>query len=290
MDNDDDEFSVDRSKQHRASSARRLSGRVTESLSGAPLVESRTSESGPRGDAAVEDHFRHRQYPNFLEQVTAWLEEEKAKSRARRAERHAPNLDGTSLPKGEKHAQLRRNTRRSSNASDSTLALGKLEKIIEKALALTPAPRLSSRKNSHRPHKTSSHHKLRHYPTSVSSDTDFQDGDTLVPSCEAWLDNTRTLSCSNSTADVSDTLDPNRPNAKDFEVWRAFKFETVRLIHTLRVKGWRRVPLDCSSDICIEKLSGALTNSVYVISPPKNLSDAQQTTDNGVPMPRKPPP
>jgi choline kinase len=75
---------------------------------------------------------------------------------------------------------------------------------------------------------------------------------------------------------------------KEKEGWINFKNEIVRLAHTLRLKGWRRIPLDCGADIEVERLSGALTNAVYVVSPPKNLpgetpSDIQGSTVSLVP-------
>ena len=76
------------------------------------------------------------------------------------------------------------------------------------------------------------------------------------------------------------------------EAWVTFKNEIVRLAHTLRLKGWRRVPLDGGADIEVERLSGALTNAVYVVSPPKRLPENPSDTQDGAgpPRPRKPPP
>ena len=49
------------------------------------------------------------------------------------------------------------------------------------------------------------------------------------------------------------------------------KKEIVRLAQTLRLKGWRQVPIEYGGEIEVERLSGALTNAVYVVSPPKVL-------------------
>lgn len=109
-------------------------------------------------------------------------------------------------------------------------------------------------------------------PTSAcaSSDTEFQDGDLLVPNVEASLDNSKTISyCGGSPAlQASTTGQP-----KDREHWTIFKQDIVRLTHTLRIKGWRQVPIENCADIDVERLSGALTNAVYVVSPPRNLPD-----------------
>ena len=71
--------------------------------------------------------------------------------------------------------------------------------------------------------------------------------------------------------------------------WATFKYEIVRLTHTLKIKGWRRVPLDHSGEIDAERLSGAMTNAVYVISPPKDLP-AEGGRDGDLHAPKNPPP
>ena len=109
----------------------------------------------------------------------------------------------------------------------------------------------------------------------ASSDTDYVDGDAIVPDCDAWLDNSKTLSYTGggvSTDDLAET--PNKAD-KDRDAWLIFKNEIIRIAHTLRLKGWRRVPLDSGDLINVERLSGALTNAVYVVTPPADLPDAE---------------
>ena len=55
------------------------------------------------------------------------------------------------------------------------------------------------------------------------------------------------------------------------KAWMTFKNEIIRLAHTLRLKGWRRVPLDAGETIGVERLSGALTNAVYVVTPRESI-------------------
>jgi choline kinase len=76
---------------------------------------------------------------------------------------------------------------------------------------------------------------------------------------------------------------------KEKEAWDTFKFEILRIAHTLRLKGWRRVPMDLSEHMEVQRLSGALTNAVYVVSPPKYLPSQGESAD-GVPKPKNPPP
>ncbi|EOD47241.1 Choline/ethanolamine kinase [Neofusicoccum parvum] len=132
--------------------------------------------------------------------------------------------------------------------------------------------------------------KLRRQSTAGSSDTEYQDGDVLVPSCDVILDNSRTLAYSGGGADEDDddALTPGTKKTKEKQAWATFKYEIVRLAHTLRLKGWRRIPMDRSCDIEVERLSGALTNAVYVVSPPKDLPP-KEGEDREV-RPRIPPP
>jgi len=47
--------------------------------------------------------------------------------------------------------------------------------------------------------------------------------------------------------------------------------------------------MEKSGEIEVERLSGALTNAVYVVSPPKNLPHRLDHADNDTPKPRRPP-
>jgi choline kinase len=120
-----------------------------------------------------------------------------------------------------------------------------------------------------------------------SSDTDYFEGEALVPSCDVVLDNTKTLSYNSGS---TDDLSKSETKGKDRD-WKVFKSEIVRLAHTLRLKGWRSVPLDRGAEIEVERLSGALTNAVYVVSPPKDIRIARQhETETTAPVPTKAPP
>lgn len=68
----------------------------------------------------------------------------------------------------------------------------------------------------------------------------------------------------------------SRRAKKERAAWVTFKNDIIRIAHTLRIKGWRRVPLDSGDSIEVERLSGALTNAVYVVSPPKDLANNEE--------------
>ena len=291
---DDESFSLDRLNQSQPNTSSRIPSRstqLTESPALLPQFERRTPESRLRGGESSSDtNVQRREYSNLLEQVTAWLEEEKVKSNARRVERHVPKSREATRANNRWQNQSFDGLGHSSDASDSALALGKLEKIIENAPTSTPSRKLSGRKNSRHVRKTNSTRKLKRKPTSFSSDTEFHNDEPVVPTCKAWLDNTQICSYSDSKVSTSDKLEPDQPNGKDLGAWLNFKFEVVRLTHTLRIKGWRRVPLEGSGGTHVERLSGALTNSIYVVSPPKTISPTDHSFDSEPSRPKKPPP
>jgi choline kinase len=79
-------------------------------------------------------------------------------------------------------------------------------------------------------------------------------------------------------------LTSKRREEKERKAWLVFKNEVIRLTHTLRLKGWRRVPLDSGDTISVERLSGALTNAVYVVTPSEEIMDK---TESGKKNPAK---
>ena len=157
---------------------------------------------------------------------------------------------------------------------------------------------VSTATGSHRPsygaRKLSIRHHLRRKSTAASSDTDYADGDVFVPSADVVLDNSKTLKYGHaehaeSTADLQRQA---RRKEKEKAAWLTFKHEITRLAHTLKLKGWRRVPLEQGGEITVERLSGAMTNAVYVVSPPTNLAERSTSLpdDTSSHVPRRPPP
>ncbi len=158
-------------------------------------------------------------------------------------------------------------------------ALDKLEQILSYALGPTRSrglraalrPRLA-RKLSTAASAAGGRPKLPTAPLLRRASTagggggggDVVDGDILVPECDAMLDHTRTLGGSTGAGSAG------YESAREKE-WTRFKEEIVRLAHTLGLKGWRRIPLDRGGEIEVERLSGALTNAVYVVSPPRDF-------------------
>ncbi|KAL8915245.1 MAG: hypothetical protein Q9171_000364 [Xanthocarpia ochracea] len=283
-------------KKHRTSLvSRRLSGRPApnpsttslQSLASLGSAADGTSVDLPPTTKGQASHPKHHHHANhILFQVRDWLHQEKARASKRKSKghhAHGKHTGATGLAKSmvdqvhsdghRKHSSHHR--RPSSDISEGdSLALEQLEKILSTNLQLDEDSETVSgnRKASIAIRKGSIRRSLRKKSTGISSDTDYQDGDMLVPSADVTLDNSKTLSYTGGAgASEADPVGSDKKSKKEKDAWIQFKNEIVRLTHTLKCKGWRRVPLE-GADIDVERLSGALTNAVYVVSPPKDLS------------------
>jgi len=291
-----DDFSLDRNPRHySAKLGKRLSGRLS-----TPVSETVPTPSTAAGGSQTQDSEIQDQRGSVLEEISLWLHEEKGRRRAKKnkrkakasAARAAEQTNNHSLRgdiRSKTHTEQRRLSENSSDSGDSA-ALEKLEGIIEGGGPFRVLERIPSRKSFAGLRRPTSLKKLRQQ--SIVSDTEVQD-DEFVPSCDVVLDNSKTLSYPEATGASSvDLLGLGMTVTKDRDAWLIFKYEIVRLAHTLRLKGWRQVPMSKSSDIDVERLSGALTNAVYVVAPPSDLSSRTvETSDNTQALaPRKPPP
>jgi choline kinase len=294
------------SKQFRASThRRRLSGRPSierMGLAAKPALVSTPSIPSVLSDdpGLSKASSKHRKaYERLAKQVSAWLQQEKTRRATRRAKRTAskePNRrEAQHAAPDHTDGPPVHHERRGSETSEGSVALENLANILERTLSL------KSNESSHRKRRPSlvQGNKLSSMmkrQSVVSSDTDYFDGaEDLVPSCEAILDNSKTMAYSGGGAETVEEggdatkQSRNLRKEKEREAWAAFKYEIVRITHTLRLKGWRRVPLNQSNEIEVERLSGALTNAVYVVSPPKNIRTPADKKSS-LPTPKNPPP
>lgn len=259
------------------------------------------TQSSPKGH----QHHHHRinrASERLVTQVAEWLQHEKTK-RANRKRLRVPRRKTpptTSPPTPDSTAPEVSTTdreRAASFGSDSSEAsFDRLQRILDDgmaALGLNPhalthsTPHLSRRRSK----RSLSHKSLSQLVRTASSDTEYHDGDVHVPSCDGFLDNSKSLSYTGGKRggggggadDSNASVTSLRAQEKERQAWLTFKNEIIRLAHTLRLKGWRRVPLESGDRISVERLSGALTNAVYVVCPPADL--AQQPAEEG----RKPP-
>ncbi|KAG9257751.1 putative choline kinase [Emericellopsis atlantica] len=276
-------------RQFRASHSRRLSGRSL------PSQVPQSSKSSTRDDASPSlrpvdeplsgnpppEHghgHRHKYYSEkLLSQVSDWIERERLRMSARkqrsRGSRRKSASPTTVDDDSAKATPSGRERSDSIDSQSSDVSLDKLQRILDDSMAAMglgsisrDAPKIS--RPRHRKRRSS-------LQRTASSDTDYVDGDAIVPDCDVWLDNSKTMAFSTSTVNLLDTEDAK--SRRDHECWITFKNEIIRTAHTLRLKGWRRVPLDSGESIDVERLSGALTNAVYVVTPPTKLEDDEQS-------------
>lgn len=260
----------------------------------------------PHHNARRQDSASH-----ILAQVAEWLQKEKSKKIAHKAKKnsHAKLAQAAEATRNlvdqfrsdNSKQNKERHGRTPSDVSEGGLALETLERILSNSVRLGEEGSLTpteDRKDSYFPHRRfkrqgSTRGLLRKASTIASSDTEYQEPDIDVPSAEVVLDNSKTLGYSRGAAGSEvDLLNLDKRAAKENEAWLRFKMEIVRLSHTLRLRGWRRIPMDRGGDIEVERLSGALTNAVYVVSPPKDFPQTPSISRDSTLslVPKKPPP
>lgn len=274
-------------------------------MSGKPVSSSRSSISEPSPGLRPQDdpsssvssqpsrsaRQDNRQYysEKLIAQVSDWLDHERRKASSRKKRtphvlhHHHPRRTSNSPPESRKSRgldtdsvdptaappQTQRERADSVDSQGSDVSLDRLQRIIEDSMSsmgLTAVPHFS-------PHPPKHKLKRRGSLRAASSDTEYGEGDVVVPSCDAWLDNSKTLVYSGTALSNEEPEATGVRVAKEKQVWLVFKNEIIRIAHTLRLKGWRRVPLGEGHRILVERLSGALTNAVYVVTPPADIPE-----------------
>lgn len=286
------------SKLFRVGSSKRMSGKAAVGSSRSSINETspnlRPQDDPSSSSSRAASRHDHRQYysEKLLAQVSDWLDHErrKASSRQKRTHlHHHPRRTSNSPPDSRKSrapdvdvdpaAPAPTTPRERSDSVDSQgsddVSLDRLQRIIEDSMSsmgLTAVPHFSPR-----PPKQKQLKRRGSLRAAASSDTEYTDGDVVVPSCDAWLDNSKTLVYSGAALsnEEPEAQAATARAAKEKEVWLVFKNEIIRIAHTLRLKGWRRVPLGDGHRIWVERLSGALTNAVYVVTPPADIPDLE---------------
>ncbi|PGH02798.1 choline kinase [Blastomyces parvus] len=288
-------------RQHRASIGRRVTARPLPHPSSSSLNSLSSHIHSLNFDTVIDDdepEIRHRDNEDdphaqrsLLAQVLDWLQHEKAKSVAR-ASKGAGGSQATlpDIASGDATSTLTRG-RSDSQASEGTLALEKLEQILAQYAAsgkegISSAPIGRKRSSSSLKRRTA----IRSLRRGSISDSDYSDADQPPPSADVVLDNSKTLLYGGGEADneFGSQSSLNDARAKSREHWLKFKFEIMRLTHTLGFRGWRRIPLEECNNMEVVRLSGALTNAVYVVSPPKNLPLPSNSSSSSSTMPRRP--
>ncbi|KAJ5711898.1 hypothetical protein N7488_006054 [Penicillium malachiteum] len=217
----------------------------------------------------------------LFHQVYEWLQHEKTRRMTRKA-RHAEAAsssanggeDGEERPAEEPHP------------SGSTFSLNKLENILAQFAGPTNV------------HGLALHHSSKRIPRrrpkglrrGSASESDYTDVEAQVPNVEAYLDNSKTLAYNFSNTAENDADDNNTKRSKEREAWTVFKTEIVRLVHTLQLRGWRKMPMEMADEIEVVRLSGAMTNAIYVVAPPRGLFTHKIENGSASLSSRRPPP
>lgn len=283
-------------KQFRASHNRRLSGKMpstsqigTSSRSSASANELSPSLRPVHIDDSQQgaSHQRHHHHAEKLvAQVSEWLERQQAKQANKKSRhhhhryhRHRKHQAATDEPIGENAAAEApptlddakfRARADSIDSQSSDMSLDKLAKIIEESRTILG---LGTGHHRHSIKPPRPRHRRRSIgQRTASSDTDYVDGDVIVPDCDVVIDNSKAMGYSGGSASTPADEENDSKSQKDREGWLEFKNEIIRTAHTLRLKGWRRVPLGGGDSVTVERICGALTNAVYSVTPPSDLS------------------
>lgn len=211
-----------------------------EQLAGQQQDESRKQHRLPSAAGAV---------TGLLEQLKDWAHAERQRQKVRRGKKaakqkkqHCASQEMVPTESGLDEEEFGRSISPVSSGDESaTAAIDALGAIIEAAEAAEAANMdgHSRRPSAHRRSSRRKSNRPRSLKGGQASDTDHaSDGEALVPSCEEVLQMVEEVGMDE------------------------FKNQVLKLAHTLRCKGWRRVSLDRYKEIIVERISGALTNAV----------------------------
>lgn len=253
--NNDDERPTS-SRQHRASIVgKKMTGRpalhqADSSTSVAQKVSSLNSSSTRNVDPSLLDGSQN-DAKWVLNQVADWLQQEKAK-RSKKTKQKRRRYAEKELAPDENDDE--------DESEHSELDLGSLEGILAGYMKSSTGttPKTLSRKPSLFSRKGSIAKKFkRNSVAPQSSDTEFFGEEVLVPNVEANLDNSKTLAYTGGSDEDSTSDKANdKAKKKDVKHWTTFKKDILRLTHTLRLKGWRRIPMEQGGELEVSRLSG----------------------------------
>ncbi|PYH43340.1 putative choline kinase [Aspergillus saccharolyticus JOP 1030-1] len=272
--------------RHRAPVAKKATARppINPATSLSSQTSSNLTESAIRDEKDPSIKYSEEDSQNSLySQVCEWLQHEKSK-------RGCDYSLGSGVPDEAANGGQVAGSKSTGNSVEEASSLGaqipmaldKLEKILLQYAA--------SRQDNGAVRRLR-RHRSRGLRRGSASESDFSDLDVAAPSVDVVLDNSKTLAYSGGGAEDDESEDgTNSRYANDREAWTTFKTEILRLAHTLQFKGWRKLPMDSAVDIEVIRLSGALTNAVYVVNPPQNITVPKAEDGSYSLVPRKPPP
>ena len=294
--------------RHNPLHAFRSSSHVSHASRGLQAPMSITDEKESQAENVPTDGDSHgsgltgAHHGNAMMQVVAWLQGERRRRALRKTlSRKTNGQQGFTKAQHEESAPLDLTdgspVEDASEDSGDSDALNRLDQI----LAPKTDPGKLARRGVRRPGSVkrssgrSPHHQFRRPKLRQPSppDTDDAEPEWLVPESDVVLDNTKMLRSNHAIRYSSRNLaNLGKELGTDSKESLQFKEEVMRLAHTLGLKGWKRVPIERGRDIGLERLSGALTNSVYVVAPPRLLESQGSNKSDSVspPTPRQPSP
>lgn len=277
-------------RKHRPSLSKKSSARPP-MYSPAPL-NSQTSEPVTRDEKAPSLRNGDEDPQNTLfSQVYEWLRREQSKRRNPKQKTYG-QTDGAGSDGDDEDDEAAVDgyplQKTVSTGSDNGIALDRLEKILIQFAATRSEASASEQPTQQRLGRR--RHRSKGLRRGSASESDYPDLDSATPSVDAVLDNSKTLAYSGGGADDEESEGgASIRRSKDREAWTVFKAEIMRLTHTLQLKGWRKLPMELAGDIEVVRLSGALTNAVYVVTPPQNIPAPKAEDGSYTLVPRKPP-
>ncbi|KAJ5682812.1 hypothetical protein N7462_005977 [Penicillium macrosclerotiorum] len=249
-----------------------------------------SAQSGSKPDTSnseqPEQSFKPDEDPqlSLFDQVSEWLQHEKTRRQTRKARRAEAASKVSEAPNANVEC-AERPVDESRSSSESTFSLDKLEKILLQYAKTSSGSTLPASVSTV---KRVARRRPKGLRRGSASDSEYTDVEAPVPSVEAFLDNSKTLAYTGGAAEEDATDGPKR--SKDQEAWLTFKTEILRLAHTMQLRGWRKVPPEAAGDVKVIRLSGALTNAVYVVEPPRHLPVTKIENGSASLVSRKPPP
>ena len=264
--NDDDERPDSPIKYHRASIVgKKMVGRpqlpqmnssatLVRQLSGVNLSGSEQWDSSAEGSQNDAN--------KILNQVAEWLQQEQSK-RSKKTKKSRRPIDKEIAPDDDDDDDQDEVVQPAPEPTGegSDIDLSSLESILAGYMKGSSggSSTMPPRSGSVVPRKSSIARKFKRASVAPqSSDTEFFGDEILVPNVEATLDNTKTLSYSGGGVGTDTDTGNDKASKKDQKNWNKFKQEILTLTHTLRLKGWRRIPIEKGGELEVARLSGTI--------------------------------
>lgn len=216
--------------------------------------QAKADQSADQQQNASSNRQRHRlstaavAVTGLLGQLKVWAHSERQRQKSRRDKKAAKGAEqrraaAASPPSGGADTdEFGEHISPVSSGDEAAQAAMDAFEALVAAAEISHSDERSIRLSAHRRSSRRRHTRSRSLKGGHTSDTDYaSDGEPIVPSCDEVLQTAEEVGMDE------------------------FKSQALKLAHTLRCKGWRRVALDRYKEISVERISGALTNAVSLL-------------------------